>query len=204
MVPIGTDRLGRARHDLIFGVKAIDGVAGSHAQVFGALFQAGEAAFVPSAQFLGMVSSGGAFAPTVNEIASSYQSSAPATTGITQQSGNGDLFWHPGALTLNGQRIYLEVLGLTISTTANQDDFLHLGFRVYDQTGGAPGVPLSDWGNMPISPLANIETQSAVRVAFTPGAGTYDIALRWGPDLAARGSFVIKASQPYTLRLVYA
>ena len=63
MVPLSTDRGGRHLPDFIYGVKAIDGVAGTHAQVFGALFQAGEAGFVPSAQFAGTVSAAGGFTP---------------------------------------------------------------------------------------------------------------------------------------------
>lgn len=63
LVPISTDRSGRHNADRIFGVKFLDGLPGTHAQVFGALFQAGEAGFVPTGQFLGTISSGGAFTP---------------------------------------------------------------------------------------------------------------------------------------------
>lgn len=66
LVPLSTDRGGRASPDKIWGVKAIDGVAGIHAQVFGSLFQAGEAGFVPSAQFAGTVAPSGGFTPPVS------------------------------------------------------------------------------------------------------------------------------------------
>lgn len=63
MVPIGTDRPGKHRPDYIFGVKFVDGTPGVHAQVFGALFQAGEANFIPGTQFIGQVSGTGTFTP---------------------------------------------------------------------------------------------------------------------------------------------
>lgn len=65
LVPLSTDRGGRKTPDFIWGVKAIDGVSGTHAQVFGALFQAGEAGFVPSAQFGGTINASGGFTPPV-------------------------------------------------------------------------------------------------------------------------------------------
>lgn len=63
LIPISTDRAGRARADYVWGVKAIDGVAGTHAQVFGALYQPGEAGFIPATQFSGTVSPSGGFTP---------------------------------------------------------------------------------------------------------------------------------------------
>lgn len=47
----------------IFGVRARNAVAGQPAQVFGALFQAGEVSFVPGNQFSGTVSPSGGFSP---------------------------------------------------------------------------------------------------------------------------------------------
>lgn len=68
LVPLTTDRAGRSRPDYIWGVKFIDGVPNTHAQVSGALFQPGEANFVPSTQITGTVSASGGFNPPVSGL----------------------------------------------------------------------------------------------------------------------------------------
>lgn len=69
MIPFSTDRagvdplVGRYKADYIWGFKALDAIAGTHAQVFGAFFQPGEAGFIPSNQFSGTVTPSGGFTP---------------------------------------------------------------------------------------------------------------------------------------------
>lgn len=78
LIPLSTDRGGRKTPDYIWGVKALDAAAGTHAQIFGALFQAGEAGFVPSAQFGGTIAASGAFTPLVPQ---------PVITGLVAAGG---------------------------------------------------------------------------------------------------------------------
>lgn len=67
LIPLSTDRfpdrISRKEPDYIWGVKFLDGTPGTHAQVFGALFQPGEAGFIPGSQFTGTVSGTGSFTP---------------------------------------------------------------------------------------------------------------------------------------------
>ncbi len=78
-----TTALGEANPEYIYGVKAIDGVAGTHAQVFGAFFQKGEAAFTPGSQFLGTVSPGGGFTPTAPVTAGTALVTFPAGSSMS-------------------------------------------------------------------------------------------------------------------------
>lgn len=84
MVPLTTTPGPPGATDFIFGVRARDGVAGSHAQVFGALFQPGEASFVPSGQFNGTVSPSGGFSPgtgVINGITGSVSAAGAIVSG---------------------------------------------------------------------------------------------------------------------------
>lgn len=87
LLPISTDRGGRKVPDFIYGVKAKDAVAGTHAQVFGALYQAGEAGFIPSSQFTGTVAPSGGFNPVVVAEINGITGRVSAAGAILQGTG---------------------------------------------------------------------------------------------------------------------
>lgn len=95
LVPITTDRGGKKNPDYVYGVKFVDGVPGVHAQVFGALFQPGEAAFTPGSEFTGQVSTSGAFTPVNNVTASAWSGGPPSSPT------DGD-FWYALNVDTNG------------------------------------------------------------------------------------------------------
>lgn len=63
-ISAGLDPTTARIRDFIFGVRVRDAVAGTHAQVFGGLFQLGEVTLNPGNQFGGTVSPSGGFTPT--------------------------------------------------------------------------------------------------------------------------------------------
>ncbi len=78
-----TTAVGEPNPEYIFGVKAIDGVAGTHARIFGAFFQKGEAAFTPGSQFLGTVGGTGGFTPSSPVTAGTATCIYPGGSSLT-------------------------------------------------------------------------------------------------------------------------
>ena len=144
MVPLSTDRGGRADPQFLFGIKAIDGVAGTHAQVFGVLYQAGEASFIPSNQFGGTVSSSGSFTPGVTALLGYV-----GPTGTVLQ-GTGFTVAHPGTghfvVTPNTPNTLQGIILADIVSAGGSNSTItldsNLGFiletDVYIKTAGAP------------------------------------------------------------------
>lgn len=138
LVPITTDRGGRKSPQYVFGVKAIDGVSGTHAQVFGALFQAGEAAFAPSAQFAGTVSGSGQFVPPLSSDICSVQRAGSnqtipnnATTDLVWDTAlaNSPGVWNPGApsiFTIKTAGLYQVIVSLEWAASAAGDRQVNL------------------------------------------------------------------------------
>jgi hypothetical protein len=72
--------LGGARQS-IFGVRARDAVAGTHALISGALFQAGEASVTPSATFSGTIGGSGGYIPAASVITGIVSGAGVAVSG---------------------------------------------------------------------------------------------------------------------------
>ena len=78
LLPIAVDRLATPG-DRIFAVRFRDGVSGTHAQVFGALFQEGEVAFTPGTEFTTKITAGGGSgSPVANIVPTPLASFPPA------------------------------------------------------------------------------------------------------------------------------
>lgn len=87
-LPINVDRQ-TSDPDYIYGVRFRDGVAGTHAQVFGALFQAGEPSLLPGTDFTSTVSASG----SVSGSGALITGIIPAT-GTTPTAGTGFTYTH--------------------------------------------------------------------------------------------------------------
>ena len=138
MVPltVGQPSAAKPNPDYIFGVRARSAVAGSPAQVFGALFQPGEISFVPGAQFTGTVSQSGGFTPVsggLSGITGSVSAAGAilAGTGFTVAHGGTGLytisFTTPFAAAPVG---FVDHLGNPATTAANMDQFMTGSCRV--------------------------------------------------------------------------
>jgi hypothetical protein len=99
------------QRQFIFGVRARDGVAGTHALVSGALFQPGEATVTPSATFAGTVSTSGGFTPppvmTAGTILASGIFGGNVSTSNATFAGGVDVLATPLTLAADGVSNYL-------------------------------------------------------------------------------------------------
>jgi hypothetical protein len=87
----GLDPTSGKIRDFIFGVRARDEVAGTHAQVFGGLFQLGDVTLNPGNQFTGTVSPSGGFLPPGTGMITGLVAASGAIT-----AGSGFTVAHPG------------------------------------------------------------------------------------------------------------
>lgn len=108
-LPLTVDRLSKTEPQYIFGVRFRDGVAGTHAQVFGALFQAGELAFIPGSDFTSTVSAGGGYTPGGSSVITGL---IPAA-GTTPTAGTGFTYTHT-----NGTGVYVFTYTTPFAATA--------------------------------------------------------------------------------------
>lgn len=173
LIPISTDRGGRKTPDFIYGVKAIDAVAGTHAQVFGALFQPGEAGFVPSAQFGGTIATGGGFVPmpTVGQELAYAQVTASVPVAATTEATATVVVTAP-AVTFDGTTVALVMFSAPQVAAPASGSIVHV---LYDN--GVSIGQMAQLGNVAPAGL-DAEPPFERSVRFAPGAGTHVFSWR--------------------------
>ena len=80
--------------DFIFGVRFKDQTPGTHAQVFGGLFQLGDVTLNPGQQFTGTIAPGGGFTPP--SMGTMITGAVSAAGGVVSGSGFGVVHGGPG------------------------------------------------------------------------------------------------------------